>query len=126
MLIAMAVVALAMMGQRHTMKATMYYPGSAVGSRTASGDRVDTRKVNNYEIHWVALSPDMFRKGFKMGDTIVVYCERLPKLHRTKFLVKDKMSPRLHNYIDFLVPRKNHYGIPGRTTVEIEKVASAK
>ena len=121
LVIALVFAALSMTAQRHTMSATMYYPGTAVGSHTASGDRVDTKKVNNYEVRWVALSPDMFKKGFHMGDTIIVTSERLPNLHGTLWVVKDKMSPRLHNCIDFLVPRKNNYGIPGRCKVEIEK-----
>ena len=88
---------------------------------TASGSRIDNSKLKNYEIRWVALSSDMFKKhGFKMGDTINVTCDRVPKLHG-KWVVKDRMGVRRPQHIDFLLPRGDNYGFTSPTNVTIEK-----
>ena len=81
-----AIVALTAMGQKHTLRATKYHPGmGGAGWVTASGDRIDNGKLKNYEIRWVALSPDMFsRYGFRLGDTIEVTCENAYGLLRSE------------------------------------------
>ena len=117
----MAVMALCVMGQSYTVSATKYHPGiGGAGCVTASGSRIDNTKLKNYEIRWVALSPDLFNKGFRMGDTIEVNCDRVPKLNG-KWVVKDKMGPRTRMKIDFLLPRGDNYGFTARTNVTIRK-----
>ena len=105
------------------MRATKYHPGmGGAGHVTASGDRIDKAKLRNYEIRWVALSADMFRKhGFKLGDTIMVTSESVPKLNG-KWVVKDRMGARRKQSIDFLLPKGDNYRFHGTTTVTIEKV----
>ncbi|MBR1543659.1 MAG: hypothetical protein IJ626_02045 [Muribaculaceae bacterium] len=109
--------------QSYTLRATKYHPGrGGAGWVTASGSRIDNAQLKRYEIRWVALSHDMFRQyGFRLGDTIRVTCERIPKLNG-KWVVKDKMGPRLRKRIDFLLPYRDTIGFVNPTTVEIEKL----
>ena len=116
----MAVMVMTVMGQTYTVSATKYHPGmGGAGWVTASGDRIDNAKLKKYEIRWVALSPDLFNKGFRMGDTIEVTCESVPKLNGL-WIVKDKMGRRMRKRIDFLLPRGDNYGFT-HTSVTIEK-----
>lgn len=119
----MALISLATMGQEYTMSATKYHPGmGGAGWVTASGSRIDKAKLRNYEIRWVALSADMFRQhGFKLGDTIMVKSESVPKLNG-RWVVKDRMGTRRKQSIDFLLPKGDNYHFNGRTKVTIEKV----
>ena len=87
---------------KHKLRATKYYP---TGKATASGAMPDYKKVNNGTIRWVALSRDMFDKGYKMDDTIFVESDN-PRVVGF-WVVKDKMSPRHHDAIDFLMTREN-------------------
>ena len=117
-----ALIALALFGQEYTMHATKYHPGmGGAGWVTASGARIDNTKLRNYEIRWVALSGDMFRQhGFKLGDTILVKSERVPKLNG-KWVVKDRMGTRRKQSIDFLLPKGDNYHFTSPTKVSIEK-----
>jgi len=120
----MALIVTAGMAQTsHTLRATKYHPGmGGAGWVTASGARINNTKLKNYEIRWVALSHDMFRQhGFRLGDTIEVTCERVPKLNGL-WVVKDKMGPRLRKRIDFLLPRGDNYRFHSPTNVTIKKV----
>ncbi|MBP5498014.1 MAG: hypothetical protein J6X81_01415 [Muribaculaceae bacterium] len=114
--------ALVLLSATHSLKATKYHPGrGGAGWVTASGERIDNYRLKRYEIKWVALSHDMFRNhGYRLGDTIMVTCERVPNLNG-KWVVKDKMGPRLRNRIDFLLPLGDTIGF-STTTVEIEKL----
>lgn len=105
-----------------SVRATKYHPGRrGVGHVTASGDRINMKKLRNYEIRWVAMSPDLFRNhGFKLGDTIKVTCKN-PKVSGL-WVIKDRMSKRMHNYLDFLVPYGDHYNFHAPMTVQIEKM----
>lgn len=88
----------------HIVRATKYYAGHNCGYVTASGDRINNQKVRSGEHRWVALSHDMFKKhGFKMGDKIRVESNNL--VLQGEWIVKDKMSPRLRDSIDFLFTR---------------------
>lgn len=118
----MAVMAMMVSAQSYTVSATKYHPGmGGAGWVTASGARIDNTKLKNYEIRWVALSPDLFRKGFKLGDTIEVVSERVEKLNG-KWVVKDKMGPRTRMKIDFLLPRGDNYNFHSRTNVTIRRI----
>ena len=105
-----------------SVRASKYHPGHrGVGHFTASGDRINLKKLRNYEIRWVAMSPDLFRKhGFSLGDTIRVTCSN-PKISGL-WVVKDRMSKRMHNYLDFLVPYGDNYNFHAPMPVQIEKV----
>ena len=87
---------------KHKLRATKYYP---TGKATASGAMPDYKKINNGTIRWVALSRDMFDKGYKMNDTIFVESDN-PRVVGF-WVVKDKMGPRHHDAIDFLMTREN-------------------
>ena len=119
----MALLCLALTAQEYTMHATKYHPGmGGAGWVTASGARIDNTRLRNYEIRWVALSGDMFRQHcFKLGDTIMVKSERVPKLNG-KWVVKDRMGTRRHQCIDFLLPKGDNYQFTSPTKVTIEKV----
>ncbi len=85
--------------------ATMYHP--EFGTHTASGDRIQSKKVKNGEHRWVALSLDMYRRyGFKMGDTIIVTSDKCDWVNG-EWVVKDKM--RGSRKIDFLVHRDHKH-----------------
>lgn len=117
----MAVMVMTVMGQTYTVSATKYHPGmGGAGWVTASGDRIDNAKLKKYEIRWVALSPDLFNKGFRLGDTIEVTCDRVPKLNG-KWVVKDKMGRRTRMKIDFLLPRGDDHDFHSRVNVTIRK-----
>jgi len=115
------VIALMASGQEYTLRATKYHPGQGgAGWVTASGDRINYTKLKNYQIHWVALSHDMFKLGFRLGDTIIVESQSMPKLNG-EWVVKDKMGHRLRKRIDFLTPRGDHYNFKSHGTVTIRK-----
>ncbi len=121
LLAAVAVMGLSAMAQTLTVKGTYYHPGGKLSWRTASGDRIDNDKLKNREIRWVAASPDIFTAGFKMGDTIIVNCEKAPRLNG-KWVIKDRMGKRTHRMLDFLVARGDTKGLPGRMSLTISKV----
>jgi 3D (Asp-Asp-Asp) domain-containing protein len=87
---------------KHKLRATKYYP---TGRATASGATPDYKKINDGTIRWVALSRDMFEKGYKMGDTIFVESDN-PRVVGF-WVVKDKMGPSHRDAIDFLMTREN-------------------
>ena len=113
--------ALAVNAQTITVNATKYHPGmGGAGWVTASGDRIDNAKLKRYEIRWVALSPDLFRSGFSLGDTIEVTCDRVPRLNGK--WVEDKMGASMRKKIDFLLPRGDDHAFTSPTQVTIKKV----
>jgi len=114
--------AMCVAAQEYTLHATKYHPGQGgAGWVTASGDRINYNKLKNYQIRWVALSPDMFsRYGFRLGDTIIVKSSHMPGIDG-EWIVKDKMGRRLRKRIDFLCPRGDHYNFKSNSTVTIRK-----
>lgn len=90
---------------QHTVSATKYYPGHGCGWRTADGSKINIHRVNSGHDRWVALSHDMFKKGYKLGDVIIVKSKN-PHLNG-EWIVRDKMGPRARNRIDFLMTRTN-------------------
>ena len=106
----------------YTMKATYYMPGKGCGWVTASGDRINYNKLKNFQIRWVALSPDMFNKhGFKLGDVIEVITDE--KELAGTWIVKDKSAPSNKNHIDFLFASPAKFG---SCKVEIRKKKGKK
>ncbi len=104
-----------------TVTATKYHPGmGGAGWVTASGSRIDNNKLRNYEIKWVALSHDLFKKlGVKMGDEVIIECSN-EKLNGV-WVVKDKMAPRLRNHIDILLPRGDNMNFHAPIKAQIRK-----
>ncbi len=104
-----------------TVTATKYHPGmGGAGWVTASGSRIDNNKLRNYEIKWIALSPDMFSKlNVKMGDEVIIECAN-SNLNGV-WVVKDKMARRLRNRIDILLPRGDKMNFHGPIRVQIRK-----
>ena len=104
-----------------TVTATKYHPGmGGAGWVTASGSRIDNNKLRNYEIKWIALSHDLFKKlGVKMGDEVIIECSN-EKLNGV-WIVKDKMAPRLRNHIDILLPRGDNMNFHAPIKVQIRK-----
>ena len=104
-----------------TVTATKYHPGmGGAGWVTASGSRIDNNKLRNYEIKWIALSHDLFKKlGVKMGDEVIIECSN-EKLNGV-WVVKDKMAPRLRNHIDILLPKGDNMNFTRPIKVQIRK-----
>ena len=106
----------------YKMNATYYIPGKGCGWVTASGDRINYNKLKNFQIRWVALSPDMFRQhGFKMGDVIEVISDQ--KEIAGLWVVKDKTAEKHKKHIDFLFANHAKFG---SCKVEIRKAGSNK
>ncbi len=96
-----------------TVHATKYHPGHRCGWATASGSRIDKQKLNNYELRWIAMSPDLYRKlDVKFGDTVVL--ESSNYRLNGDWVVKDKMSSRLKDCIDLMLPYRDtmHFQAP--------------
>ena len=104
----------------HVLRATKYYPNHNCGMVTADGSRINIEKVHNFQHKWVALSQDMFRKGYRLGDLIHVTSKN--SLLNGIWTVKDKMGPRARNSIDFLMTRGNSKAFANPCKVTIRKV----
>lgn len=104
----------------HEVRATKYYPNHNCGMVTADGSKINIRKVHIFEHRWVALSRDMFKKGFKLGDRIWVESDN--PLIRGVWIVKDKMGPKKRNSIDFLMTRGNSVKFKNPCKVKIKKL----
>lgn len=105
---------------QHNVTATYYHAGPKHGLswHTASGKKIDVKKLNAGKLRWVALSRDLL-KHYHYGDTIIVISDN-PKL-RGKWVVMDKMHQRHRNRIDFLAPSGNNLGMLKPTKVKIKK-----
>ena len=118
------VLAIPLIKSTHTLRATKYYANHNCGSITADGSRINNSRVHSGQDRWVALSHDMFKKGYSLGDKIKVESPN-PRLNGV-WIVKDKMGPRLRNSIDFLMTRGNSKTFNNPCKVRITKIASAK
>ncbi|MBR1934915.1 MAG: hypothetical protein IJ835_02560 [Muribaculaceae bacterium] len=103
--------------------ATKYHPGrGGAGWVTASGDRIDNKKLKRYEIRWVALSPDLYGKlGVKYNDKVEITCPTNSRLNGV-WIVKDRMGKRLRNRIDLLLPAGDTMHFKAATTMYIKKL----
>ena len=100
-----------------TLSATQYHPPYH-GAQTASGSKIDVRKVKNGKTRWVAMSRDML-KVYPFGTKIYVNSEKHPELNGV-WIVKDKMAARHKKCIDFLLAKGDSN--LGRTNVEVSHV----
>ena len=94
------------------LNSTWYSTKTFNGRKTADGTVV---RHSGQRI--VALSPDMFKKGFKLGDRIHVVSKSDPKVNGY-WTVRDKTAPRLRGHIDFLLHPSEGKGFHnGKVTV---------
>lgn len=107
--------------QTASPKATWYYAGEpGCGWNLAIGERLTDKKAR--AVKYLAVTRDLEKKGFKLGDTVQVSCSKFPFLNG-KWKIMDRMSSRLHNRVDFLIQDKNtrkKFTCP--TIVQITKV----
>lgn len=105
------------------VKVSYYHPvsGQCEGNPliTASGDKINLKKLKSGNLRWLAVSRDL-RKKYKMGDTI--YVESDNQNIRGYWIVKDVMAKRWRKKVDFLVHPKNHRGIITNSKVKIKRV----
>lgn len=118
--LALAVFLICSADTQHRVRATKYYAGHGCGYVTADGSRIDVKKVHNGTIRWVALSPDMFKKGYKLGDRIHVTSSN-SRLNGV-WVVKDKMASWKRNSIDFLMTKENSKDFDNPCHVTIRKI----
>ena len=94
------------------LKSTWYSTRAFNGRKTADGTVV---RHSGQRI--VALSPDMFKKGFDFGDRIRVVSKLDPKVNGY-WTVRDKTATRLRGHIDFLLHPSEGKGFHnGKVTV---------
>lgn len=103
------------------LKSTWYSTKAFNGRKTADGTMV---RHSGQRI--VALSPDMFKKGFDFGDSIHVVSKSDPKVNGY-WTVRDKTAPGLRNHIDFLLHPSEGKGFHnGKVTVTIVNKAKKR
>ena len=69
---------------------------------TADGSFIDTTRTD--ELRWIAVSRDLEREGYKMGNKVNVY--GVGKDYDGVWTIKDRMNKRFNNKIDFLIKNK--------------------
>lgn len=76
---------------------------------TADMSFIDTVKLENKEIRWVALSRDLLKRWngpINYGDTILIFSASKPIING-KWVVHDSMNKRYKKTIDFLYHKSN-------------------
>lgn len=118
LLLALLFLPLSLYGQ-FNVTATYYHAGPKhkLSWYTASGDKIDVKKLNSGKLRWVALSHDLLRH-YKYGDTITVISNNL-KLNG-KWVVKDKMGRHHRRRIDFLSKEGDNLGMLKPLKVKIK------
>ena len=116
----LSIIATTAMCGSHRVKATKYYAGHNCGTVTADGSKINNSRVHVMTDRWVALSPDMFKKGYRMKDTIIVTGAAYPILNG-EWVIKDKMAKRMTNRIDFLMTPGNSKAFESPCMVTITK-----
>lgn len=91
----------------HKVRATFYNPtvGQTDGSpnRTATGFEIDMSNPFKHRI--IAISPDLERMGYEMGDSVnICICNKDKALHYNgNYIIQDRMPSQHVRKIDFLV-----------------------
>lgn len=118
LLLALLFIPLSLYGQ-FNVTATYYHAGPKHGLSwyTASGKKIDVKKLNSGNLRWVALSHDLF-KHYNYGDTITVISNN-PKING-KWVVKDKMHSKWRRRIDFLSKEGDNLGMLKPLKVKIK------
>lgn len=118
LLLALLFIPLSLYGQ-FNVTATYYHAGPKHGLswHTASGKKIDIKKLNSGKLRWVALSRDLLRH-YKYGDTITVISDN-PKVNG-KWIVMDKMGKHHRKRIDFLTPKGVNLGLDKPLKIKIK------
>jgi 3D (Asp-Asp-Asp) domain-containing protein len=91
------------------VSATCYWPSAAQCDKsfnaTATGAEINVAHPDEHR--WIAISRDILKQGFKMGDTVEV---RGTWLYDGPWVIQDKMNKRWKNKIDFLIHPKQRGG----------------
>lgn len=74
---------------------------------TADGSFIDTLKLKNGDLKWIAISRDL-RSDFNYGDTVIIYsdCGEIDG----EYVVHDTMNARWKSRIDILSPKGDSRG----------------
>lgn len=117
LLLALLFIPLSLYGQ-FNVTATYYHAGPKHGLswHTASGKKIDVKKLNSGKLRWVALSRDLLRH-YRYGDTITVISNN-PKING-KWVVMDKMGGHHRKKIDFLTPKGVNLGLDKPLKIKI-------
>ena len=71
---------------------------------TADGSKINLKKLNSRELHWLAVSRDLLQEcGYHYGDTVIVVSDD-PQIDGKEFVIRDTMNPRWTKRIDILSP----------------------
>lgn len=73
---------------------------------TADGSYIDTLKLKNGELKWIAISRDL-RSEFQYGDTVILSGTGL---NDGEYVVRDTMNPRWKSRVDILSPKGDSKG----------------
>ena len=74
---------------------------------TADGSYIDTLKLNNGELKWIAISRDL-REKFHYGDTVIILTDSGEI--DGEYVVHDTMNPRWTFRVDILSPNGDSLG----------------
>ena len=83
------------------------------------GTKVDTIKLKNYKLKVIALSHDLFKMGYKYGDSVMICSNN--KFINGKWVIKDLMNKRHKMSIDILLPINDKTGF-GSAYLAIRKL----
>lgn len=110
-----------LLSQTYTVTVYNAVPSQCSGNHlvTADGSVIDTKKVEDGTIKWVAVSRDML-KEFKYGDKIEIISS--DPLISGIYEIHDTMSKRFERHIDILMPDRIK---TGKWTVKIRKIKKA-
>lgn len=86
---------------------------------TACNERINLKKLNNYELKWIAVSRDL-RVHYPYGSKVLIECDN--ELLNGIWYVMDTMSPKWKKKIDFLVPTNDKYNMDKPIKVKITKL----
>lgn len=68
---------------------------------TADGSKINLKQLKDGKIRWIALSRDLLKEGYRLGDTIEVECSN--PFFQGLWVIKDKMGKSKKQTVDFLL-----------------------
>lgn len=114
-------------GQEVEVTLSVYNPTSAQCNKdyltTASGDKIDLKKLKAGQLNWIAFSRDLLESGdWGYGDVVQVISDN--KKIAGIYIIKDTMAKRWRKKVDIL--RDHTSGLTGVHKVRIRMVKKAK
>lgn len=96
-------------GREFIVTATIYSPTiKQCGNSpliTASGDKINIKKLNSGQLRWIAVSQDFLKqKHLKFGDKVILHFPDNPE-YSGEWEIKDAMPSKWKRKIDLLVPK---------------------